>query len=87
MHQILRHNQPIIPNKSLARRRDTLLAVLCEREVADARVTAVQRPFGFAVADDEAAGWHYLCFPPFYISLEIELVGCCRLYILLFLWY
>lgn len=65
MHQILRHNQPIIPNKSLARRRDTLLAVLCERQVADARVTAAERPFGFAVAGDEAAGRHFtVCFSP-----------------------
>lgn len=63
MRQLLRHNQPVITHKTLACCRDTFLAVGCEREVADTRVSAIEGPFGFAVADDEAAGgWHFLFF-------------------------
>lgn len=60
MHQIFRHNQSIIPNETLPRRCDPFLAVRSEREVRDAGVSAIERPFGFAVADDEAAGWHFI---------------------------
>ena len=60
MRQILRHNQSVIPNETLPRRCDPFLAVRSEREVRDAGVSAIERPFGFAVADDEAARWHFI---------------------------
>lgn len=62
MHQILRHNQSIVTNEALPSRCDPFLAVRSEREVRDAGMPAIERPFGFAVTDDEAAGWHFLLF-------------------------
>lgn len=61
MDQLPGHNQAIIADKPLARSFHAALAVLRQREVGDARVPAVQRPFCLAVADDEAAGGHR-CF-------------------------
>lgn len=59
MRQLLRDNQPVITHETLTSCCDTFLAVGCEREVTDTRVSAIEGPFGFAVADDEATrGWH-----------------------------
>lgn len=62
MNQLPRHNQPIIPDQSLSRGFYTLLAVLGQRQVRRAGVSAVQGPGGFAVADYEAAGGHFSFF-------------------------
>lgn len=60
MNQLLRRNQPVISYQGLPSRLDALLPVGSQRQVGDACVAAVEGPFGFAVADDEAAGGHFL---------------------------
>lgn len=62
MHQFPRSNQTIVPDEGLPRGFDSFLSVRCQREVGGAGVSTVQGPFGFAVADDEAAGGHFLSF-------------------------
>lgn len=58
MDQLLGRDQPVVPDKCLPCCLDSLLAVFCQGEVRHSRVPAVQRPLGFAVANDEAAGRH-----------------------------
>jgi len=55
VEELLRHDQPVVPDEGAARRRDALLAVGRERDVGVARVLAVERPLRLAVADDEDA--------------------------------
>lgn len=59
MNQLPRRNQPVTSHEGLPGRFDPLLAVFCEGQVGGAGVAAVEGPFGFAVADDEAAGGHF----------------------------
>ena len=56
MRQILRHNQPVIAHQRLARRAHSLLAVRREWQLCRAGVSAVERPFCFAMTNDEDAG-------------------------------
>ena len=56
MRDLGRHDQPVVADERLARRADAPLAVGGQRQVRDARVPAVERPLGLAVADDEDAG-------------------------------
>lgn len=51
-----RHDQAIVSNKSFPSCADTAFTVLGQREVGGAGVSAVQRPFSLAMADDENAG-------------------------------
>lgn len=62
MRQLPRHDQPVVPDEGLPRRQDALLAVGRQRELRRAGMSAVQGPFGLAVADDEdAGGCHSSC--------------------------
>jgi len=56
MSQLLRHNQSIVADQSLARGTNSPLASGCKRDVTGAGVAAVQGPLGLTVADDENAG-------------------------------
>ena len=58
MNQVPRHDQAITAYKRLPGSLNALLAVGSQRQVADSRVAAIKRPFSFAMADDEAAGYH-----------------------------
>lgn len=59
MNQFPRRNQPIIPNQCLPSRLNPFLPVRCKRQIRDARVSAIEGPFGFAVADYEASWGHF----------------------------
>ncbi len=50
------HNQAIVANEGFAGSPDTPLAILCERDVGPASVSAVQRPLRLAMAGDEDSG-------------------------------
>lgn len=58
MRQVPRHDQSVAAYERLAGGLDPLLAVGCQRQIGDAGVAPVQRPFGLAVAGNEAAGYH-----------------------------
>lgn len=60
MDEILRHDQSVVADERFARGFDSLLPVRGEWEVCCAGVSSVEGPFGFAVADDEAAWCHGL---------------------------
>lgn len=53
MGEVTRHDETVFADEGAAGRADASLAVGCERDVGDTSVTAVQRPFSFAMADDE----------------------------------
>lgn len=74
MNQLPRHDESIITNQRLPRGFHTFLAVLCKWEVGDSGVSAVQRPFSFAVADYEAPGWHFAF--PFLFRFWLWLLVC-----------
>lgn len=62
MDQLLRDYQPVIADEGVAGRNDSFLAAWGERKVCCSCVAAIEGPFCFAVADDEAArGGHYSC--------------------------
>jgi hypothetical protein len=52
-------DQAVVPNQRFARSLDSFLAIGGERDVAAARVSPIERPFGLAVADYETPwSWH-----------------------------
>lgn len=53
VYQLVRDNEAIVANKSLAGCADSLLAIGSEGDVGTARVFAAEGPFCFAVADEE----------------------------------
>lgn len=53
MRQLLRHDQPVVPDQGSTRGSDALLAIGSQGKFRDARVSAVERPLGLAVTDDE----------------------------------
>jgi hypothetical protein len=54
--EIARHYQAIGTDEGAACCADAALAIGGERDVGDTCVTAVERPFGLAVTDDEDSG-------------------------------
>lgn len=53
VYQLVRDNETIMANKSLAGCADSLLTIGSEGNVGSARVLATEGPFCFAVADEE----------------------------------
>lgn len=60
MCQVLRHDQSIVTHECLARSQDAFFTIGCQRDIADARMAAIERPFRLSVADDEDA-WSCHC--------------------------
>ena len=56
MGEVARHNKTVFADEGAAGCADASLAVGCERDIGYTSVTAVERPFGLAVADDEYSG-------------------------------
>lgn len=54
--QFARHDEAVVADEGAAGGEDAPLAVCGQWQLGRARVAAVERPFGFAVADDEDAG-------------------------------
>lgn len=53
MDKLLRHNQAIVADESLAGGFDALLTIRREGDVGPACVSPIQRPLRLAMADDE----------------------------------
>lgn len=54
------HDEAVVADEGVAGCADAFLAVRGEGDVRGAGVSAIERPFGFAVADDEDAGGDFL---------------------------
>jgi hypothetical protein len=54
VNELLGHDQSIIANEGAAGGSNALLAIGCEGDVGGSCMASVERPFGLAVADDEA---------------------------------
>lgn len=74
MSQFSGNNQAVVADQRLARCPDPLLAVGRQGNVGGARVAAVERPFGFPVADDKDS-WSRHCGA----TLQISRVPRCEL--------
>lgn len=61
MRNLRRNNQTIVTDQCFARSSDAGFTVLREWDVGGARVSAIEGPFGFAVADDESSGGCHCC--------------------------
>lgn len=53
--KLVRHDESIVADHGVSRGNDSFLAVGCEGDIGASCVTAVEGPFGLAVADDEEA--------------------------------
>jgi hypothetical protein len=54
--QVAGHDEAVVADECFSRGDDALLACRGQGDIRHARVSAVEGPFGFAVADDEDAG-------------------------------
>jgi hypothetical protein len=54
VNELLGHDQSIVANEGAAGGSNALLTVGCEGDVGGSCMASVERPFGLAVADDEA---------------------------------
>lgn len=59
MCEVTGDNQPVVANKRSSGCADSFLAIASQRNVRCARMLAIDRPFGLAVADNENSRcWH-----------------------------
>lgn len=70
------HDEAVVADEGVAGCADAFLAVRGEGDVRGAGVSAIERPFGFAVADDEDTGGDFLvghgCECCRYLKLAVE---------------
>jgi hypothetical protein len=56
VRQVAGHDEAVVADECFSRGDDALLARQGQGDIGHARVSAIEGPFGFAVADDEDAG-------------------------------